>query len=334
MDKPIIAIGCMAAVAALAFAPTAAQAQDRVSRSEAVASLNRAAPEVLARSASTFPAKVARPSVLADAGGYRATGIDGTGRIARAARDGFSLSNGADTVAIRPLGVTRGASAAKVVNGDALVYANTGTAADTVVRPTAAGIETYTQVRSESASEYYTWAVTLAPGQQLRLTKDGGAGVFDADGTWRVAVSPPVAKDANGTPVPVAFGVYRNLLVLRAAHRGRGFAYPVVIDPHWGWVHKVKIMNVTQTRRYIRLMRSGRDAAAIVGALFAVVSGGASTVIANALLVVGFGRHAEDVGDALDRSRRRGVRIDYGLRCRNIKFFPDPCWPAIWVRPR
>ena len=54
-----------------------------------------------------------------------------------------------------------------------------------------------------------------------------------------VAVAtPPQAHDANGNPVPVTASVNGNTLTLHVPHTTGDRAYPIVVDPFWGWVKK------------------------------------------------------------------------------------------------
>jgi hypothetical protein len=51
-----------------------------------------------------------------------------------------------------------------------------------------------------------------------------------------VAVAtPPQAHDANGNPVPVTASVNGNTLTLHVPHTTGDWAYPIVVDPLWGW---------------------------------------------------------------------------------------------------
>jgi hypothetical protein len=266
---------------------------------------------------------------------FKAVSTVAQGDIAADVRHGFSFDTARGSrVTVTPVGVDRAATSGVVANGDSVVYANTDPATDTIVRPTIDGIETFTQIRAGYGPEAFSWKVALAGGEHLRVDVDGGASVINSDGMAVTKVAAPWARAADGSRVQTWFSVTGDVLTLHVMHRGAGHAYPIVADPHWGWVHVVELMDAARTRSVIDLLRAGRDAAAIVGVIFGVVSGGASMVIANGLAAIGFGRVAENLGDALDRSRGRGVRIDAGLRCRNVPYAPDPCWPAVWIRAR
>jgi hypothetical protein len=91
----------------------------------------------------------------------------------------IELETQSGTLALTAVGVDATATAGAVINGDAVVYANTDQAADTVVRPIATGVETFTGIRDDSAPEDYSWKVDLEGDQQLRETSAGVVEVVD-----------------------------------------------------------------------------------------------------------------------------------------------------------
>lgn len=226
----------LTALGALCLAPAALADKAEVSPSEAIASLRDAMPQVIA------PAPVARvpggpilePPALAPAAGQLAvTGAAGPAEVARDASDGFGIATPAGTLSVTPVGVDSTATDAKVVAGQSAVYANTDPAADTVVRPTPLGIETFTQIRDAAAPETYSWRANLPGHQRLRRLPDGGVAVVDGEGNTVASVSAPWAKDSNGTAVPVSFAVDGSTLTMTVAHRTGDYAYPIVADPFW-----------------------------------------------------------------------------------------------------
>jgi len=81
-----------------------------------------------------------------------------------------------------------------VVHGEAVAYANTATEADTIARPTAEGVETFTSLRSEEAPESFSWKLDLNGDEELRETSDGGVEIIDA--------TPPPGHDVTVSQSP------------------------------------------------------------------------------------------------------------------------------------
>jgi hypothetical protein len=44
-------------------------------------------------------------------------------------------------------------------------------------------------------------------------------------------IAPPSAVDSDGTPVPVSLSIDGGHVIVSAPHRGRGYAYPILVDP-------------------------------------------------------------------------------------------------------
>ncbi|SEH12820.1 hypothetical protein [Thermoleophilum album] len=95
-----------------------------------------------------------------------------------------------------------------------------------------------------------------------------------------VAVAtPPQAHDANGKPVPVTASVNGNTLTLHVPHTTGNYAYPIVVDPFWGWLkRRVKgcaksaaanaISTAIQGARDPRVLGLAAGAGCVVGAIF------------------------------------------------------------------
>lgn len=101
------------------------------------------------------------------------------------------------------------------------------------------GVQMLTTIVDEAAPQRFAYGVTLAEGQSLRLA-DGGAAVFNADGSVAVSVATAWAVDANGAPVATHYEVEGSTLVQVVDHQSDAVAYPVVADPIWiaPWVYR------------------------------------------------------------------------------------------------
>ena len=119
------------------------------------------------------------------------------------------------------------------VDGATVLYANTQTDADTVVKPITAGFEADTLLRSVESPEQLYFRVGLPEGASLVLAKDG-SGVVEVvkEGVTLALVSPPSAQDAVGTAVPVSMTASGNVLTLTVAHWAGEYQYPIDVDPN------------------------------------------------------------------------------------------------------
>ena len=134
-----------------------------------------------------------------------------------------------------PLGGAEGS-----VDGASVLYANTQSDADTLVKPTTLGFEADTVLRSVDSPERLYFRVGMPAGASLEQAKDGkdgkgGSGavqVVDA-GTTIATVLPPSAQDAAGTLVPVSMTVSGDTLVLSVDRHSTEYQYPIEVDPEF-----------------------------------------------------------------------------------------------------
>jgi len=126
-----------------------------------------------------------------------------------------------------PLGGSEG-----VVDGATVFYGGTGTDSDTVVKPTTAGFETDTLLRSVESPSTLSFHVGLPEGASLVSAKDGSGTVSIVDeGAVIAALPAPTAHDAEGTVVPVSMTVSTGTVVLSVAQHAGDYRYPIVVDP-------------------------------------------------------------------------------------------------------
>ncbi len=126
-----------------------------------------------------------------------------------------------------PLGGSEGA-----VDGASVLYANTQTDTDTVMKPTTDGVEADTVLRSVSSPGQLYIRVGLPPGASL-VQAHGGTGSVKVmnDGQAIAFVRPPSATDAAGMSVPVSMDVKGDLLALTVSAQGEEYQWPVAVDP-------------------------------------------------------------------------------------------------------
>ena len=155
--------------------------------------------------------------------------------VARDAAAGAALAKVG--LGLRPLAPMAGGSELQLVGGEKAFWADVDADTDYMVSPTPRGFESFVQVRSEDAPEQFSLAVDLPKGTELRDVgaENGGLEVVDPDRPDKeqvlARITPPMAWDADGTPVKVTYAVEGSTLVLRYPHREKDLHYPLLVDP-------------------------------------------------------------------------------------------------------
>jgi hypothetical protein len=138
------------------------------------------------------------------------------------------------------------------LDGASVLYANTLTDSDTVVKPTTEGFEADMLLRSVESPQQLLFRVGLPTGASLVAAKDGSGDVevVSGQGATIATVLPPGAQDAASTAVPVSMSVSGDTLALSVADHAAEYQYPVEVDPtiidnqlvesngeraHWEW---------------------------------------------------------------------------------------------------
>jgi RHS repeat-associated protein len=118
------------------------------------------------------------------------------------------------------------------LDGMSVLYANTQTDADTVVKPTTSGFEEDTLLRSVDSPSELAFRVGLPAGASLVQVK-GGLGAVEVvrEGVAIAVVLAPRAQDAAGTVVPVSMSLSGDTLTLSVADRVAEYQYPIEVDP-------------------------------------------------------------------------------------------------------
>lgn len=141
------------------------------------------------------------------------------------------LSTGVSLTPVDARGVPLG-GAEGAVDGASVIYTNTQTDSDTVVKPTSDGFEADVLLRSVDSPNQLYFRVGLPEGAGLVQSGKDHRYVEVMDAGKVIAVIPtPNAVDAAGTPVPVAMNVTGDMLELKAGIVSGGYQYPIEIDP-------------------------------------------------------------------------------------------------------
>ncbi len=153
-------------------------------------------------------------------------------RIPKRLKDGPQLSGSG--VSLTPVGETGEplVGSEGVVNGASVLYANTATDQDTLVKPTTGGFEADTLLRSVASPEQLYFRVGLPQGASLvQVKEDPEAVAVMREGAPIAIVSQPSARDAAGRAVPTSMTVSGDTLVLTVDHRSAEYTYPLKVDP-------------------------------------------------------------------------------------------------------
>jgi tripartite motif-containing protein 71 len=120
-----------------------------------------------------------------------------------------------------------------VQDGTGVLFANTGTDADTVLKPSTLGVEADTVLRSVESPEVLYYKVTLPQGASLVQVEGLGSVHVVKEGEVIGAIPAPQATDASGAEVPAKMSVSGSTLVVDVPHRSGSYEYPIVVDPEY-----------------------------------------------------------------------------------------------------
>jgi RHS repeat-associated protein len=153
-------------------------------------------------------------------------------RIPKRLVDGVQLAGtGVSLTPVDSSGSALGGSEG-TVDGATVLYANTQTDADTIVKPLALGFEEDTLLRSAESPEQLSYRVGLPVGGSL-VQAAHGSGVVEVmdEGAVIATILPPSAKDAAGTTVPVSLSLSGDTLTLTVDHHAGEYQFPIEVDP-------------------------------------------------------------------------------------------------------
>lgn len=117
------------------------------------------------------------------------------------------------------------------VDGASVIYANTQTDADTLVKPTTGGVQVDALLRSADSPEQLYFKVGMPAGAELVSDPRIRGARVTLEGRTIAIVSAPGAQDAAGTSVPLSVRVIGDTLALTVAHTAGEYEYPIDVDP-------------------------------------------------------------------------------------------------------
>ena len=154
-------------------------------------------------------------------------------QIPKQLSEGVSLADtGVSLTPVDQQGASLGGSQGSV-DGVTVVYANTQTDTDTLVKPTTSGFDMDTVLRSiDSPTELY---YKVAMPQGASLAEEGGSGAMRVvdEGATIARILAPAARDAEGTPVPLSVRLVSGDIIgvtLTSFTESR-HKLPIVVDP-------------------------------------------------------------------------------------------------------
>jgi Putative amidase domain len=123
-------------------------------------------------------------------------------KISTAPEGGIKLNR---IACLTPGETTNAATGAELVNEDAAMFANTGPATDTAIRPTASGVMMVRDLRGPEAAASYTWNVKLNQDEKLVKLPSGMVAIVEpVPGGVGEAVDPPPAPNNLEEPRALA----------------------------------------------------------------------------------------------------------------------------------
>jgi RHS repeat-associated protein len=152
-------------------------------------------------------------------------------RIPRRVGAGVQLARtGVSLVPVDASGVPAGGSEG-VSDGASVVYANTQTDTDIVVKPTTFGFEADALLRSVRSPQRVAYRVVMPRGGRLVQDPVTGAVRVLVGGATVASVLAPSAVDAVGTPVSVSMRVAGDILSVAVDDQPGGLEFPIDVDP-------------------------------------------------------------------------------------------------------
>lgn len=129
------------------------------------------------------------------------------------------------------------------VKDNKVIYFNDNST-QTIVEPVDGGIRQIIRINNASAPKFYDFPVDLKEGEVLKLTDGGvnisnneskpiGAVIQNKDGSTKLTVAPPWAKDKNGQDLKTYYTVEQGNILRQYVKFDNNTAFPIMADPIW-----------------------------------------------------------------------------------------------------
>ncbi len=121
--------------------------------------------------------------------------------------------------------------------GASVVYANTGTDSDTVLKPMTFGVDATATLRSVRSPQTFYYRVGVPAGASLVAAQSGQPGLAVVrEGATLLTIPDPTATDATGQPVATTMAMQGDVVVVSVAASGASYQYPIEVDPEFATV--------------------------------------------------------------------------------------------------
>jgi YD repeat-containing protein len=118
-----------------------------------------------------------------------------------------------------------------VLDGSVVLYANTQTDTDTVIKPTTFGFDAIGLLRSAKSTQQLDYRVGLPQGASLVQEAVTGAVRIVKEGATIGMIVPPSAHDAVEVPVPVKMSLSGDTIEIKVEDSSSNYDYPIEVDP-------------------------------------------------------------------------------------------------------
>jgi YD repeat-containing protein len=150
-------------------------------------------------------------------------------KIPKRLRDGITLgTTGVSLTPVNSVGAPLAGGEGEV-DGATVMYANSVTDGDTLIKPDTLGFSAETLLRGADSPRVLNFRVGMPTGAHLTAVADGVSVV--AYGTTIATVLAPTAVDAEGRPVPVTLGVSDAILSVTVPQLDGEYRLPIAVDP-------------------------------------------------------------------------------------------------------
>lgn len=119
------------------------------------------------------------------------------------------------------------------LDGASVLYANTQTDTDTLVKPTTSGVDLAALLRSPASPRQLYYRLGVPQGARLQQGVAGAVTVDAAGGRGLAMVLAPRAQDASGATVPVSMRLSGDRLTVAVKGDPGGYQYPIEVDPEF-----------------------------------------------------------------------------------------------------
>jgi Protein of unknown function (DUF2599) len=113
-----------------------------------------------------------------------------------------------------------------------IVYTGKNSHADAIIESVDGGVKQTIKIKSSSSPSYYDFPMELTKDERIILNLDGSGKVVKTDGSNKMVILKPWAKDANNKDLKTWYEIIDNSTIRQRIDLNKA-AFPVVADPIW-----------------------------------------------------------------------------------------------------